>query len=619
MPGEQYNLSDYERLTGKKITEFHEAPALSELVKQGKLPPVEERLPKNPLVVTPHEEIGEYGGVLRRVWYGIADWWNIGRICFEGLIMADKTGSEFLPNIFEDLRMEENGKVFIAKIREGLKWSDGVPVTTEDVLFWYHDIFQNKNFTSAIPDFFKPGGDFTIEAVDTYTFKIIFQKPYPLFPLFLTDQIYSAILLPSHYVRNFLPEYIGQDKIEKQAKEKGYSSWQQFVLDYCLLENAWVRNPDLPVLFPWKLSDRSTDELTIFERNPYYFKVDTEGNQLPYIDEIHLYRVANKQILLMKALAGEIDFQMRGFTTDDYQILTSNAEKGGYRVILVKKTTGSGTSLFMNQTYTGDPIIAELLKNPKFRYAISLAINREEILHLAYLGLGEPRQASLVTGVKYYDPEWEKAFAEYDPERANKLLDEIGLEKRDKEGYRLRPDGKRLELIIEYTEPRSELELIKSYIESLGIKVLLKQEERSLWFTRLEAGEMQIGVWVFGSISIFLDPDMMGYKWAPLAYQWYVNGKKGGIEPEKGTDLRKLYDLWDQILFEPNEEKRDALVKELINLFKKNIWIIGTVGEFPLPAVVKDNLKNVPEGLLFDFHLLKTPKNFRPEQFFFKK
>jgi len=326
----------------------------------------------------------------------------------------------------------------------------------------------------------------------------MFKEPYLLFPLFLISSAHpgtvTGFMLPSHYIKQFHPKYVGEAKAQEIAKANGFENWWQFIQNRCLNTTAWLVNPDLPVLYPWKLSRRTTDTMLVLERNPYHFKVDPAGNQLPYVDEIVHYLVQDSQMVVYKAITGEIDMQARNIPTSEYQVLAANRERGGYRLLVSKLATGSDVTLYFNQNYKGDSYIRDLLRNVKFRQAISLAINREEIWHLVYQGLGEPRQASLIKGVKYYDPEWEKAYAEYDPKKANQLLDEIGLNKKDKEGFRLRPDGQRLEIIIEYPTIFSywdqAFEMIKGYLEKVGIKVLLKPIERSLFDVRYTSGEM---------------------------------------------------------------------------------------------------------------------------------
>ncbi|HPC76972.1 MAG TPA: ABC transporter substrate-binding protein, partial [bacterium] len=260
------------------------------------------------------------------------------------------------------------------------------------------------------------------------------------------------------------------------------------------------------------------------------------------------------------------------------------------------------------------------------RQALSIAINREEINQLVYLGLGKPRQASLMQGVAFYDPEWEKMWAEYDPDRANEILDKMGLKKRDKDGYRLRPDGKTLSLTIDFSSAGTtipdELELVRRYWEKLGIKVAVRPLERSLYIARCEAGDIEIGLWSFDrNVAVLSDPGrLLGTTtdgpWAPLYALWYTSGGKSGEEP-KG-DIRKIYQFWDKVKVTADEKIRDRYFKEIINLHKRNIWIIGLVGELPQPAIAKNNLRNVPDGIIWD-DSVRSPKNARPEQFFFKK
>jgi len=206
--------------------------------------------------------------------------------------------------------------------------------------------------------------------------------------------------------------------------------------------------------------------------------------------------------------------------------------------------------------------------------------------------------------------------------KANEYLDKMGLTKRDKDGFRLRPDGKTLILTIEYSGDRPYMELIKKYWEAIGVKVFLKPLERSLYVTRAQAGEIEVGVWGFDrNVAILSDPGhllgtVVEAPWAPLYATWYNTGGKGGEEP-KG-DIKRIYELWDKVKSTVDEKQRDRYFKEIINLHKKNIWMIGIVGEVPQLIVAKNNFRNIPDGLLWDDNI-RSPKNARPEQFFFKK
>jgi|Wag4MinimDraft_15_1082655.scaffolds.fasta_scaffold00303_4 peptide/nickel transport system substrate-binding protein len=629
VPGEYYNLTDYERLTGKKITKFNEAPMLKEMVEKGLLPPVEERLPKNPVVVTPYEEIGQYGGTWRRTWRGFqADRWGVLKISDERLVFLDKSGGSVIPGIAESWSMSPDGKEFTFKIREGLRWSDGEEVTTEDVRFWYEDVLLNEEITPSIPGWLLAGGKPPkVEIIDKYTFKFIFEVPNPLFIGVLATEGSAAanlhIILPSHYLKKMHPKYTPLSEIEEKAKEAGLTAWYQYFRIYGIEPDAWLRNPDLPVLFPWKV-ESPNEQYHVLVRNPYYYKIDPEGNQLPYIDRVVHYYVTDPQITALKVFSGEIDMQIRGIVIDP-TLLYERSKEGNYRVLKWRGGEGAGTALYININVK-EPVLREIFNDVRFRQAISLAINREEINALVYKGLAEPRQASIPTGAAFYDPEWERLYAEYDPEKANKLLDEIGLKWNETHEIRLRPDGKPLEITLLYAVERSSdaLEMIANQLQKVGIKLNLRPLERSLRYSKCEAGDYEITEWSFDKCvaAIYAPYRILGLMydgtWAPLYARWYISGGKAGEEPPEGSDMRKLYEIWDKVQTTVDEQERNELFKQIIELHKKNLWVIGIVGEGTVFGVVKNNVGNVPDGLLWD-DPLRSPKNARPEQFFFKE
>jgi peptide/nickel transport system substrate-binding protein len=593
---------------------------LAELVKQGKLPPLEQRIPKNPLVVTPYEEIGQYGGTWRRTWSGLSDSAGPYKLCSEHLVMFNKNGTKILPNVAESWKVSRDAKTYTFKLREGIRWSDGTPLTTEDVVFWYEDIILNKDLTPTIPNWLTSGGKpLKLEKIDTYTFKVEFEEPNALFLISIGKMGGGhTFFAPKHYLKQFHPKYTPKEKLDELVKKAGLQNWYQLFGNM----NDFLQNPDLPVIYPWKATNLPTATLQIMERNPYYWKIDPEGNQLPYIDRItHTLLGSAGETAVLKAISGEVDMQERGLVIDNYTLLMENRTKGNYRVLRWPQGTGASPAILLNQNVK-DPVLRKIFEDRRFRIALSLAINREEINQLFYLGLGEPRQASIISGAPFYDPEWEKAYAEYDPKKANEYLDKMGLTKRDKDGFRLRADGKTLILTIEYSGDRPYMEVIKKYWEAIGVKVFLKPLERSLYVTRAQAGEIEVGVWGFDrNVAILSDPGhllgtVVEAPWAPLYATWYNTGGRGGEEP-KG-DIKRIYELWDKVKSTIDEKQRDRYFKEIINLHKKNIWMIGIVGEVPQLIVAKNNFRNIPDGLLWDDNI-RSPKNARPEQFFFKK
>ncbi len=485
----------------------------------------------------------------------------------------------------------------------------------------------NKDLTPNIPTWLASGGKpCKIEKVDNYTFTVTFEQPNPLFLINICKQGGNSFFLPKHYGKQFHPKYTSKEELDKKIKDAGFQFWYQLFDAKVSNSNAWLQNPELPVLYPWRNTSSPTATTMVFERNPYYWKIDPAGNQLPYIDKISNALVENREMVVMKAIAGEIDMQERHLTLSDYTLLMENRSKGNYRVLQWKQGVGSDVMLCLNQNVK-DPVLRKIFEDRRFREALSIAINRDEVWKLIYLGMGKPRQCSLISGVAFYDPEWEKTWVEYDPKKANEVLDRIGLNKRDKDGFRMRPDGKTLALTITFPSGifgawSDVLEMVKKYWEAVGVKVAIQPVERSLYVTRATAGDLEIGVWNFDrNTAIMSDPGrLLGTTtdgpWAPLYAQWYNTGGKGGEEP-KG-DIRKIYELWDKVTITPDETQRNRLFKEIINLHKRNIWMIGIVGELPQPVVVKNNCRNVPDGIIWD-DTLRSPKNARPEQFSFKQ
>jgi len=618
-------------IVGQK--KYNESPMTAALVREGKLPPVEQRLPKNPIVVKPLEEVGVYVGTLRRAWMGPGDRWGIAKICYDAnnLMRWASDSKTILPWLVEKYTVSKDGRVFTFKLREGLKWSDGHPMTTDDVIFWYEDVIGNEELTPTFPSgFVQDGVRAKFIKVDDYTFRIEFKNPNPMFIYTFPTQGWFidnskgsfAFYAPKHYLMQFHPKYTPKDKLEALAKQKGFNKWYelfQFMIDY-------IQNPDLPTMSPWKIVSKSPNEpVFVMERNPYYPVVDTEGNQLPYIDRVVHYLVSDAEMINMKAVAGEIDFQARHMRLPNYTLFMQNKDKGNYRILIWRTGTGADPAIYLNQNVK-DPVKRKLFQDARFRQALSLAINREEINKILFFGLGVPMQAAIPPGSAYYDKAWAQAYAQYDPGRAKILLDAIGL-KVGKDGFRIGPDGKPIELIVSFTTypgsaNMSTMELIKSYWEKIGIKTIIKQVDRSLYTTQCNSGDIEIGVWVMDRMSnvAISAGRLLGTwtdgPWAPLYARWYWTKGQEGEEPT--GDIKKIYDLWDEFNRTVDARKRDTIIRQIIALHRKNIWIIGTVGGIPQLVIVNNKLRNVPDGILWD-DPYRSELNSFPEQFFFKQ
>ncbi len=620
----QYNFpAEYQNATGKEITEFNEAPMLTELVEAGKLPPVEERLPEEPLVIVPVEEVGEYGGTWRRVWLGKADGPGPDRITTERLIYFTPDGRELVPNIAQSWEVSAEGKEFTFYLREGMKWSDGEPFTADDIMFWYEDMVLNDELTPVKPAWLTIGGNLgRVEKVSTYAVKFVFDQPYGLFLKYLAGPPGHGICYyPKHYLKQFHPNYTPEEELTALTKEAGFEFWYQLFGDKT---DRWM-NTDLPVLSAWKCTVPATRPIMVLERNPYYWKIDIEGNQLPYVDRINHEFVENIELVNIRAVSGQIDMQARHILWENYTLFMENRDEGNYRVAKYKDDFETNMAIALNLNHK-DPVLRQIFDDDRFRKALSLAINRNEINQLCYLGMcEEPRQVVPLPESEYFCEELAYAYIDYNPGEANRLLDEMGL-KRGPDGIRLRPDGKPLMITIEFTPAfgpwADACELVAQYWTAVGVKTAVKSEERSLFYTRKAALEHDVGIWT-GSVGMqpLIDPRWY-MPWSEesihaIGYaQWYQSGGKVGEKPT--GDLLKTIELYEEIKKTPSDAKQKELFQEILKLNAKNLWVIGTLSSPPLLGIISNNMKNVPETGLFSW-VLHSPKNFNPEQFFFKK
>ncbi|RLE09006.1 hypothetical protein DRJ00_05285, partial [Candidatus Aerophobetes bacterium] len=373
-----------------------------------------------------------------------------------------------------------------------------------------------------------------------------------------------------------------------------------------------------PTLRPWIPVEEPNPGEFILERNPYYYKVDTEGNQLPYIDRLHRSYVTDLEMENMKILSGETDVQCQFLRLTDYPLFKRNEEKGGYKVMPLKAWQDQMLMYIFNLC-PKDPVMRKIIQDVRFRRALSLALDREEIKESVFLGFGRIAQIAPLPGSPCYEEEFEKSYVEYDPERANKLLDEMGLKWDENHQYRLRPDGKRLTLPIIYYEVTPTAtpgaELAKEYWEAIGIYVPLKQVNGQYYWKLYNANETVASVWwldganvTFGWVSRFSPT-------TPMWVQWYNTDGKQGIEPLPVA--KKVYELSDLYWSVPSEEERIKIEKEIWRLQAENLWVIGTVAETPLPFVYSKRLGNISIAEKKNYYTITVLE--AAEQWFFKK
>ncbi len=612
-------------------TKYKEAPMLAELVAAGDLSPVDERLPEEPLIVDPAEEVGEYGGTWHRAAVGPGDRRMGDRLTYENLVRwkGPTNIADLKPNIAASWEINDEATEFTFHLRRGMKWSDGEPFTADDWLFWYEDVLQNEDLTPVFPSYLTDPAShepMVLEKLDDYTFKITFASPYGIFMEMLAgpDGLWDGQDMPKHYMKQFHPNYVDEAELAQKIKDAGFDNWWELWSDRGGAGEK--ENTENPRVWAWVPKQMPPEVILVDIRNPYYWKVDPDGNQLPYIDRVVHEIVEDASTLNLKAVAGNIDMQFRHILWTNYPLFMDNAEKLGYRVFKWKLARGSGFVLPPNLNH-GDPGMRELFQNKDFRIALSLGIDRSEINALVYMGMGTPRQMTLLEESPYFKPEYAERAAEYDPDRANELLDEIGLTELDDEGFRKRLDGEDLTITIEYAPvfgPWGDaVQMICDQWQEIGIRAVPKEEARPLLGERVAEGhEVDIGIWTGDKCAT---PLLWGQWFMPMAagswcqavdwWAWYNTKGAQGEEPPE--EVKRQYDLFDKIHAVP-EDERDQYAEEFFDNASENLWYIGVVGGLPHVGIVKENFRNVPEEAISDWMQL-TPGNTEPEQYFIRQ
>jgi ABC-type transport system substrate-binding protein len=611
--------------------QYNEAPMLAELVQAGQLPPVDERLPPTPLVVDPVEQVGVYGGTWRMM--GNDD--GLGYFAMTGYVEPflkwNRDVSGHRPNLLESWEWNDDATELTVYFRQGIKWSDGEDLTVDDYLFWWNDMVLDETVPVVEPAGTRVAGELMqVEKVDDYTLRFTFPVPHPLF-LEYHSRGYSHsawFMIPEHYFRELHPKY------------------NPAVTDTNGLMDTYTNRlhlPEVPTFTPWRVIEFQSGTRAVFERNPYYWKVDSAGNQLPYIDrvdvEIPQDAAAATQLTTLKGTAGELDMQVRDFPIKDVPLLLEGAEQGDYRVIMWNRGDYAWPWIMLYYDYVDEGIV-DLMYEPKFRRALSHAINRDRINNIVALGLAKPRQFALSPespefrsdeGRRVYE-EWSTSYANLDPETAKALLDEIGVVDVDGDGFRERPDGTALELIVDVpvSDQRSidAMDLIKEDWEAIGLKTVLNVIEGSVINQRSAAGELMMRAWgsaaAWGLISA---PPV----WAPVegvTYcgggqrigRYYQTGGNEGVAPRPGSMLEKLQNIYTELIQIVDADERTAKLLEAYRVhIDEGPITIGTIGEHPSPVLVKNYFRNVPDFGLVGGWDLGFPGTADPEQFYMEQ
>ena len=585
-----------------------EPPNLVAAVAAGQLPPLTARLPRVPLVFeAPRSDwtLGRYGGEVRTLMAKDRDIRMMVVYGYSRLVGYDEQ-LRLTPDILDKVDNVDS-RIFTLYLRPGHKWSDGKPFTAEDFRYYWDDVAHNKDLSPfGLPQALLVNGHAPkFEVLNETTVRFTWQEPNPMFLPALAAPSPLYIYRPAHYLRQFHAHYAGVEKANALAVEAGSRSWaglhqkkdEQFRFD----------NPDLPTLEPWKNTTPLPSTRFVLERNPYFHRVDSTGRQLPYIDRI-IVGITDDKLIPAKAGAGDVDLQVRYLRFDNYTFLKQSEKRNQYHVRLWEKALGSQIALYPNLN-AEDAEWRKLMRDVRFRRALSLGINRHEVNEVVYFGLGRESSNTILQRSALFRPEFRAAWTKFDVKAANALLDSIGLTRRDAAGLRLLPDGRPMELVIdtsgESTEETDVLELIRDSWRQLGIAMFSRPSQREVFRKRVFSGKSMMSVWS-GLSNGIPTPDMSPGELAPTTQeqlqwpmwgQYYEQNRKGGEAPTS-PDVVELVKLFEEWRNSGSADEREKIWLRMLTINANEVYTIGIVTRALQPVVVRDNLRNVPvEGI----------------------
>lgn len=589
-------------------------------------------LPDNPLVITPTERPGQQGGTWNHALVGGGSLSMLLRYQgYEPLLRFNPDWSGIEPNVAESYDVNADSTEYTFTLRRGHRWSDGAPYTTEDIRFWYEDIFQDPDAPSSLGQqhWYVDGEVGQLEIIDDVTFKVRFKGPNGFFAQQIAwAQQDTMTRVPAHYLKQFHLKY--NPDANTLAQQRGMQSWialfqREHGLDQ---DNVFYQNSNRPTLNAWAFTSAPGEntERAIAERNLYYHKVDTEGTQLPYFDRVVYQMVSDPEVLLLKTLQGEIDMMDQYIATPTNKpVLFDAQDTGNFRFYTLRETAANVMVFQLNLNHT-DPVKNELFNTRDFREALSVAIDREALIDAVLVGQGAPAQPSIAEGDPLYNERLAKQHTEYDPARAIELLDSL-LPEKDSSGYRLDASGRRLSIIFEIDQTRTTFidmfELAIPMFQAVGLDAQIRTMDRSLWETRVRNGrEFDATAHQFGAnsgIAAMLDPRYFipfnpNAIYAPGWALYYASpDNPDAIEPPEGVKLQQQ--AYRELLATGDPAEQQEKMAAILERAADQFLVFGVSLPPDGYGVVKNDMVNTMDVMPNSFGW-PTPGPSRPEQFF---
>jgi peptide/nickel transport system substrate-binding protein len=583
------------------------------------------RLPRVPLVYVPVRsdwQPGRYGGELHMLMAKDRDIRMMVVYGYARLVGYDER-LELVPDLLERVDNEGN-RVFTLHLRPGHRWSDGQPFTARDFRYYWEDVAGNRELSPfGLPQALLvhgKGPQFTV--LDDTTVRYAWDEPNPQFLPALAAPSPLFIYRPAHYLRQFHPRYVGLEKANALAAQAGSRTWAGL---HQRMDDAFgFTNPALPTLEPWMNTTAPPTTRFVLVRNPYFHRVDGAGRQLPYVDRV-IVNITDDKLIPARSAAGGSDLQARYLRFDDYTFLRQGERRNAYRVLLWEKAIGAQIALYPNLN-AEDPQWRRLMRDVRFRRALSLGIDRHEVNEVVYFGLAHESADTVLPASPLFRPEFRTAWSRFDPKAANALLDAIGLTARDADGLRLLPDGRPMELVVdsagESTEETDVLQLVRDSWRRLGIAMFARPSQREVFRKRVFSGKSVMSVWS-GLSNAIAAPQMSPAELAPTAQeqlqwpmwgQYYEQSRTGGEPPAlpAAQELVRLYRDWRQ---SGDDAERERIWLRMLAIRAEEVFTIGIVSGSLQPVLVRNGLHNVPDKGMWSWDPGSYFGRYRPDTF----
>jgi len=534
---------------------------------------------------------------------------------------------ELKADILASFEVVEN-RIFTLHLRKDHQWSDGHPFTSEDFRYYWEDIANNPELSrGGLPNELVVEGEGpVVEFPDLHTVRYTWPQPNPYFLPALAGARALYIYKPAHYLKQFHKRYQSEERIAELMQQYSERNWMGVHVNKDRPYKA--TNPDLPTLQPWVNTTYPPSERFIFQRNPYYHRIDSNGRQLPYIDSIAV-NIASGKLVPAKTGADESDLQARYLRMDNYTFLRQAASRGSFNVRLWKTSRGAHIALFPNLN-TNDETLRALMRDVRFRRALSHAIHRHEVNQVVYFGLVLESNNTVLPESPLYKLKFQAASTEFDLDKANALLDELGLTKRDSRGVRLMSDGRPLEILIqtagESTEQTDVLQLVHDSWLAAGIKLYSVPSTREVFRNRIFSGDAVMSIWT-GLANGLPTADSSPAELAPTnqyQYQWpkwglyYESNGKSGEEPDDPV-LKELLALNHQWRLAADKAEREKIWLRMLEIHSEQMFTIGLVSGVKHPVVVNNHLRNVPKKGFYDIKPSAYFGIYKPDTFWFSE